>query len=107
MVDLTFLEQDEYRFDDEGFEVSLLGLTLWPRRREDQKANIGVIIQACEGLHNAINQRADDSIIWLRQQVASIRGQPDSEGRVIMLMSHYATSLNQTSYGTESWADGR
>lgn len=97
---LKFLEGDRYDLEANGTKITILGCTLWTQIRSDQSR--GNDFNNLEGIPENTrlkhNQRFQDSLRWLREEVAKIRtSEAGGAERKIMVITHHAPFIRDAS----------
>jgi len=102
-------EHGRYDFHDDGYNVSMVGCTLWANRRADQEAHVGFNDRLIVGKNSKKNNELHQAdLAWLKREILNIRA--EEKDRVIIVMTHHAPSISGTSAPARdgrgnSWSD--
>ncbi|KAE9364662.1 hypothetical protein N431DRAFT_354548 [Stipitochalara longipes BDJ] len=97
-------------FMDDGYNVSILGCTLWSNRRKDQPQT-AMFDRSIVGNSSAKNNgRHRRDLMWLKSEIRNIRENEKDADRVIIVMTHHAPCITGTSTPDkdgqgDSWSD--
>lgn len=99
---LKFLENDRYDLKDKGVCISILGCTLWTQTRADHSRwDDYDTTRGLEGIpgnsRDTHNQRYQESLQWLRDEVKKIRASPGGKERKIMVITHHTPFMRDAS----------
>jgi len=109
LVILNSGDDGRYDFLDDGYNVSIVGCTLWANRRRGQAARVATIDSSNVGNNSRNNnQRHERDLRWLKREIRNIR--EEEKERVIIVMTHHAPCITSTSAPSldgvsGSWSD--
>jgi hypothetical protein len=91
---LIVLENDRFDMIKYGYNVSILGCTLWTCVRQNQNAHDSASIIGNSTAE--YNRRFQETFAWLKEEVQVIR--KEDPKRRILIITHYAPTLAKSSY---------
>ena len=98
---LIVLENDIFDMIKYGYNISILGCTLWTCVRQNENAHDSAsIIGNSKAEHN---RRFQETFAWLKEEVQVIRKE-DPKRRILIIM-HYAPTLAKSSHPSQD--DGK
>lgn len=77
-----------YDFNDEGYEVTILGRTLWSQADPGQVLSDHAIVGNTMAKHN---KRFDESFNWLQEEVLATRDRRGETQRIVVVTHHAPT----------------
>ncbi|KAN0099746.1 hypothetical protein V8E51_013521 [Hyaloscypha variabilis] len=98
LVILNSGDDGRYDFMDDGYNVSLLGCTFWSNHRDDQRVAAARFDRAITGNGSKKNnERHQRDLKWIQREIREIREVENDEDRVIIVMTHHAPCIKDTS----------